>query len=1318
MTINAPARLGLGQYTDGNVTYPVNYTWDPTIIDRAHRTGIPPQWIKAMVEQEAHFNIQAYRYELKSRDWDWIQDPTHQYHHAREPFVRYRMGDGAELCNPTRVPGVPFGNCRFNDLDDISPRSRYRILDATTRQPREIRSTDGVVTIRQIVDADNGRYRWFPPPPPISPPVPAGRRRAVGHPDALKVPAQTTIASSYGLLQLLWCDVVGSSFGWQGINGRRNPTLFFDTPENHRIGAGSLNFGPSYAIYKWDVVNADPVDPSYDGPGNFLFDLKDMLYAYNGRRSYADEVEGRVDHYAPIPSAAIIAPLCEAQSFSAQSRDALLTAGGSAILGVAIDADDVEYQWYSGSPSSPISGETGQSLTVHSAGTYWCRAKTDCGTVLSDPIVVSNAGSPCSAPSMRVQPPAEKTVLEGMTTSFGAEVNGTGLRYQWFEGDPAGAPGSTIGAFEPHPDLAVPLMGETAPTITVQPETTTTYFLYAENTCGAVLSNVVKVTVQPCVPVTISARSNPVTITRGESTTLSVAPLGTAPHGIQWYTGTPGNAVAIEGATGPEHLATPNATTTYFASVTNRCGTVTSTPVLITVNEPCVPASIGAQSAPSTIIRGESATLSITPAGSTPRTIQWYRGTTAIDGATSATYLATPEESTTYSAIVTNACGEASSTSITIFVEDACFAPSIAAQSSSTTITRGQSTTLSITPAGSTPRTIQWYTGTLADTSSPINNAVSETLTVSPTATTSYWVRVTNGCGVASSATATVTVTQSGSGCQAPAVITSPQSTSIVTGSSVTLRVTAAGTQPLEYQWYTGISGNALYPIDGATTDELSVSPTATTRYWARVANACGFANSSSATVMVLTACAPADIIDDPVHTTIAEGSSATLSVRSTGTEPLAYQWYEGSSGDVRMPVSGARAASVTVSPAVTTSYWVRVANDCGTASSQAATVTVAPICDAAAIVTDPQSVAIVRGQSVTLDVVVAGTAPLAYQWYEATTGDVSLPAANGTGASLTVAPQATTPYWVRAANSCGTVLSRTAIVTVDDVCAGPQITNQPAGRTITSGNSAPLSVAVTGTAPLSYQWFIGPAGDTTRPVAGGTTSSINVTPTTTTTYWVRIPNACGSASSTAATIIVCDPPVVATHPQSDIIVRAGSKTLTVEAVGSAPVSYQWYMGISGDTSSPIADATSTSLFVSPDLTTSYWAQTSNSCGVANSNTAVITVVSCDGCGPGGGGGPKQQSNAPTAPKNLKASSTDGGTMALQWDEATDDVGVVTYQVWRQHGQTYQPIATMPGRAFVDRGLARGRSHRYVVTAVDGEGNVSLPSNSASAKSK
>ena len=1186
VTINAPARLGQGQYVDDRgATQNVNYDYDSIINLRAHRTGIPPQWIKAQIEQEANFNPTAYRYELRTRDWQMVQDASHPYHHSGSPFVNYRMGDGAQLCNPAKVPGVPTGGCRFSDLDDISPRGRYRILDPVTQQPRNIVAADGVVTIRQIVDADNGRYGWFPPSPTPVVPKPGGRRRAVRHPDPLNVPAQTTIASSYGLLQLVYTDMIDRPMRWQGIDGRYNPTLFFDTKKNHDRGGGSLVIGSRLATLKWGRTNPDPVNPSYAAPANFAADLRDMYIEYNGRAGYGAEVEARIEHYTPIPSTAISAPACTEQRFKAQSHDAKIAPGDGAILGVAIDADDVEYQWFSGSQTNAVPGATTQSLAVSAPGTYWCRAKTGCGFVWSDPIVVSTAPS-CTAPAIRIQPQTPKTLLEGMTTSFGVEATGTGLRYQWYKGEPT-APASAIGAF--NPPQAIPLVGENAPTITVQPNVTTTYFLYVENSCGAAISDVVTVVVEPCTPVKVTGQSAPTTITRGESTVLSIALEGTASFAIQWYSGTPDAPSAVEGATGSELTVTPQVTTTYFATITNRCGTASSVPVLITVDEPCVAPSISAQSAATTITRGESTTVSITPAGSEPRSIQWYAGASPITGANVATYEVTPNETTTYHAVLANACGEVSSAPVTITVTDACSPASIGSQSSSKTITRGESTTLSITPGGSTPRTIQWYAGAAA-----IAGANGASYEASPSATTTYRAVLTNECGEAASAPIVITVVEP---CVPASISAQSSSVTIVLGESTTLSIAAAGSTPRTIQWYTGTPGQgSSLPVNGANAGTLAVAPTATVSYFAIVTNDCGSATSTPVSVTVTAACVSPAVTAQSESTSIVRGDSTTLSVTASGTAPRTTQWYTGTPANASY-IPGATGTSLTVSPTSTTSYFAIISNACGAANSTPVTITVTDACVAASITSQSTSRSISSGQSTTLSISVAGSTPRTIQWF------VDGVLINGaTSATLVVSPQETTTYVARVSNACGSDESAPIVVTVD--CIRPSITSQPQSQSIEEGEAVTLSVTASNAS--GYQWY-----SNFTPIPGATSRTLTESPSSTRQYFVRVTNDCGSTDSATVTVTVnppsCDYIQITQQPANRAITAAESATLTVVVAGTSP-QYQWEQNING-LWTKLTGKTASSLTVTPPAGThSYRVAITNACSYVTSNVATVTV--------------------------------------------------------------------------------------------------------------
>jgi uncharacterized protein YkwD len=181
----------------------------------------------------------------------------------------------------------------------------------------------------------------------------------------------------------------------------------------------------------------------------------------------------------------------------------------------------------------------------------------------------------------------------------------------------------------------------------------------------------------------------------------------------------------------------------------------------------------------------------------------------------------------------------------------------------------------------------------------------------------------------------------------APASLTisaQPQGQTIASGATATLTVAGAGASPIEYQWYVGTKGTTTAPIGGATAANYTTPAlTSSTSYWVRVSSSSAAIDSETATITVVgpAGTAPA-IASQPQSQTIASGATATLAVDATGTTPLAFQWYSGSSGTTAAPIPGATASTYTTAVlTATASYWVRVTNAHGSADSATAVVTV-----------------------------------------------------------------------------------------------------------------------------------------------------------------------------------------------------------------------------------------------------------------------------------------------------------------------------------------------------------------------------------------
>ena len=196
-----------------------------------------------------------------------------------------------------------------------------------------------------------------------------------------------------------------------------------------------------------------------------------------------------------------------------------------------------------------------------------------------------------------------------------------------------------------------------------------------------------------------------------------------------------------------------------------------------------------------------------------------------------------------------------------VIADATCTQVSIVTHPSFVTILPGTSTTLSVITAGTAPITYQWYTGTSGNTSQPIPNATSSSVTVTPVTTiTAYWVHVANSCNTIGVNSATGVVTLSAT-CPSPTIETQPSSVSAGIGTVATLKIdakpTATGTgpgSPLHYQWYKGAKAD-LSTKAGTDSDTFITNPvTVTASYWVRVSAECVSSIDSNAATVTATA--------------------------------------------------------------------------------------------------------------------------------------------------------------------------------------------------------------------------------------------------------------------------------------------------------------------------------------------------------------------------------------------------------------------------------------------------------------------------------
>jgi hypothetical protein len=247
---------------------------------------------------------------------------------------------------------------------------------------------------------------------------------------------------------------------------------------------------------------------------------------------------------------------------------------------------------------------------------------------------------------------------------------------------------------------------------------------------------------------------------------------------------------------------------------------------------------------------------------------------------------------------------------------------------------------------------------------------------------------------------------------------------------------------------------------------------------------------------------------------------------------------------------TGETTASITVNPAVTTTYTVTGLDNNSNSASDSVTVYVNPKPTADA----GSNVSICEGDSTVLT---------------ASGGDFYAWSTGETTQSISVSPNVTTSYTVTVTqNGCSD--SDNVLVVVNplpNANAGPDVT-------ITNGNNTTLTATGGGT----YLWS-----------TGETTQSITVSPNVTTTYSVIVTSIVGCQATDEVTVTVVNG-VVANAGEDQTICEGNSTTLTA----SGGTYYLWNTG-----------ETTVSIVVNPTSTTTYSVTVSDG---TNSDTDDVTV--------------------------------------------------------------------------------------------------------------
>jgi cytochrome c551/c552 len=274
-----------------------------------------------------------------------------------------------------------------------------------------------------------------------------------------------------------------------------------------------------------------------------------------------------------------------------------------------------------------------------------------------------------------------------------------------------------------------------------------------------------------------------------------------------------------------------------------------------------------------------------------------------------------------------------------------------------------------------------------------------------------------------------------------PSIASQPRSVLANPGQTATFRVVARGTAPLRYQWRRDNVDIRGATSASYTTPRLTLDLNRSV-YRVVVRNDAGARQSTAALLTVTERPIAPSIVTQPANLRVAVGAPATFRVRVVGSA-ASFQWFRDG-----QPIPSATGARYRLAqPQLIDSgarFRVRITNRIGTVLSLPVTLTVGDALIAPGIALQPASLTARSGASASFLVTPLGTPPFRYQWRRngvaiagATAARLSVPA--------TMANQGAA-YSVRVRNAAGRRLSRSAVLSVADVTAGPLLQRRNCG--------------------------------------------------------------------------------------------------------------------------------------------------------------------------------------------------------------------------------------------------------------------------------
>ncbi|MCL5788963.1 MAG: hypothetical protein M1290_00665, partial [Candidatus Thermoplasmatota archaeon] len=810
------------------------------------------------------------------------------------------------------------------------------------------------------------------------------------------------------------------------------------------------------------------------------------------------------------------------------------------------------YQWYEmvpGGSFTPISGATSSSYIFStsgstSSGTYEFYVSVTDGnqnTVNdeSNPVTVV-VNSPLSSAIS----PGTKTIDAGQSVTFTNSTTGgsSPYKYSWSVSPSSGwSQGSTSATYN---------------TFTFTSTGTYTVALKVTDALGYSVASTAIITVnsQPAVSVT------PVTIDNGQSATLSASATGGSGTGyvFKWYSSSSLTTLLFTG--NPFVTAPLTSGVTYYVTVTDSLGGVSSAAsVSVTVN-PVLTLTISPSS--SNIDAGQSVSFTNTTTGgsstysyswSVSQSSGWSQGSTQ---STYNTFTFTSPGTYTLTLKVTDSLGSTASSRAAVTVNAD---PTVSiSPSGPLNYDQGQTAatlTATITYSGQNTVTVEWFSNSVDSTTGGTDLGHSGTTYVPSTSSsgTTYYFAVVRDSGLqgfsAFSNVVEITVNN-------PLAITiSSSSQSLDQGQSVTFtNTTTGGASPFKYSY-------SVIPSTGWTQNGNSFTFTSpgTYKVYLNVTDADGASATSLLTITVYSL--PTVSVNS---VTIDYGQTATLTATASGGSGsgYVYRWYS-DSALTNLVYTGNPLVTAPLTSSRT--YYVTATDSNGGISTpQSALITVNP---ELSITLSASSAFLDAGQSLTFtNITSGGTGVYEYTWKVTPSTGYSQGVTQSTYNTFTFTSSGTFNIELEVTDSLGSHASDSSSITV---YADPTVSVTPSGPLSydvgQTASALTATVTYSGKNTASVEWYSNTADSTTGGTdtgKSGTTFTPSTSSTGTTYYYAVVSDSAlpgYSSYSNIIKVVITPDPTVSINPSSSSIDISQSVTFTnTTSGGISPYTYSW----------------------------------------------------------------------------------------------------------------------------------------------------------------